>query len=62
MQQGQKTKQSGKFQYLDEGEGTPIIVLHGLMGGLSNFSAVTTHFSKLDYRVIIPVLPLYDLP
>lgn len=62
MQQGQKTKQSGKFHYLDKGEGTPIIVLHGLMGGLSNFSAVTEHFSKLEYRVIIPVLPLYDLP
>ena len=62
MQQGQKTKSTGEFQYLDQGEGTPIIILHGLMGGLSNFSAVVTHFSQLNYRVIIPVLPLYDLP
>jgi pimeloyl-ACP methyl ester carboxylesterase len=62
MQQGQKTKSAGKFQYLDQGEGTPIIVLHGLMGGLSNFCAVADHFSRLNYRVIIPVLPLYDLP
>lgn len=62
MQQGQKTKSTGEFQYLDQGEGTPIIILHGLMGGLSNFSAVVSHFSQLNYRVIIPVLPLYDLP
>ncbi|MGA0828613.1 MAG: alpha/beta fold hydrolase [Flavobacteriaceae bacterium] len=62
MQQGQKTKSTGEFQYLDQGEGTPIIILHGLMGGLSNFSAVITHFSQLNYRVIIPVLPLYELP
>jgi len=24
----------GKFTYLEEGEGTPIIILHGLMGGI----------------------------
>ena len=62
MQQGQNTKSTGEFQYLDQGEGAPIIILHGLMGGLSNFSAVVTHFAELNYRVIIPVLPLYDLP
>ena len=27
-------KKEGKFTYLDVGEGKPIVVLHGLMGGL----------------------------
>lgn len=54
-------KKSGKFTYLDLGEGTPIIVLHGLMGGLSNFDSVCEFFPKNSYRVIIPELPLYSL-
>ncbi len=47
---------------MEAGEGQPIIVLHGLMGGLSNFDAVLNHFSKQGYRVIIPELPIYKLP
>jgi len=52
----------GKYSYIEVGEGEPIIVLHGLMGGLSNFSGVTSYFSKNGYKVIIPELPIYDLP
>jgi len=26
-------KKEGKFTYLDVGEGKPIVILHGLMGG-----------------------------
>ncbi|MCB0760244.1 MAG: alpha/beta hydrolase [Flavobacteriales bacterium] len=51
----------GKFKYIEQGEGTPMILLHGLFGALSNFKDVVSHFSK-SYRVIIPMLPLYDLP
>lgn len=54
-------KKSGKFTYLDKGEGTPIITLHGLMGGLSNFDAICDFFPKKGYRVIILELPLYSL-
>ena len=54
-------KKEGKFNYIEVGEGQPIIVLHGLMGGLSNFDAVTTFFSEKGYKVIIPELPLYDM-
>ena len=32
------------YQYIEEGEGFPIIVLHGLMGNLSNFNEVTNFF------------------
>lgn len=55
-------KKEGKFSYLESGEGQPIIVLHGLMGTLSNFEGVFNHFSKNGYRVLIPELPIYTLP
>ncbi len=51
--------QDGKYKYFEAGEGTPIIVLHGLMGGLSNFDGVAKFFPQHGYRVIIPELPLY---
>lgn len=53
-------KKEGKYNYIEAGEGTPIIVLHGLMGGLSNFTGVLNHFSKQGYQVIIPELPIYS--
>lgn len=52
----------GKYSYFEKGAGTPIIILHGLMGGLSNFTGVTERFPALGYRVIIPELPIYDMP
>jgi len=55
-------KKDGKFSYLDLGEGKPIIILHGLMGGLSNFEGVSSHFPKQGYKVLIPELPVYTLP
>lgn len=52
----------GKFNYIEKGEGKPIIILHGLMGGLSNFEGVTNHFPEKGYKVLIPELPLYSMP
>jgi len=52
----------GKYSYVEAGEGQPIIVLHGLMGALSNFDGVLNYFSKKGYKVIIPELPIYKLP
>ncbi len=54
--------ESGRFRYFEKGEGVPLVILHGLMGGLSNFDGVATHFPDLGYKVVIPELPLYDLP
>jgi len=51
-----------KFKYIETGEGTPIIILHGLMGGLSNFHGVTDHFPPKGYKVLIPELPIYEMP
>jgi len=58
----QTIKTSGKFKFLEVGTGKPIVILHGLMGGLSNFQGVTDYFPDKGYRVIIPMLPIYDLP
>ena len=30
-------KQLGKFKFVEEGEGEPLVLLHGLFGALSNF-------------------------
>ena len=38
--------ESGKYKYLDEGTGEPLVILHGLFGALSNFESVREHFSK----------------
>ncbi len=54
-------KDDNGFSYIDEGEGEVLLLLHGLMGALSNWQEVVEQFSK-QYRVIIPMLPIYDLP
>lgn len=57
-----KLKTEGDFTYAEAGDGPAIIVLHGLMGALSNFGATFDHFSNNGYKVLIPELPLYTLP
>ena len=55
-------KKEGEFKFIEIGKGRPLIILHGLMGGLSNFSGVTEFFNKNGYKVILPDLPLYSKP
>lgn len=57
-----KTKKARKFNYIEEGEGHPIVLLQGLMGGLSNFTHLIHFFSEKGYKVYFPELPIYDLP
>jgi len=57
-----KLKKSKKFSYIEEGEGVPIVLLHGLMGELSNFGLLTDYFSKREFRVLAPELPIYSYP
>jgi pimeloyl-ACP methyl ester carboxylesterase len=52
-------KKEGRYSYLEIGEGTPIVILHGLMGGLSNFDGVANYFSTRGYKIVIPELPIY---
>ena len=57
-----KLKQEGKFKFIEEGKGAPIILLHGLMGGLSNFHHFINFFKDKGYKVLMPSLPIYDSP
>jgi len=54
-------KEEDGFKYIEEGEGDILLLLHGLMGALSNWEKVIEEF-KPHYRVVIPVLPIYELP
>jgi len=53
-------KKDGKFKFIEEGHGDPLVLLHGLFGALSNFKDLIEHF-KLTNKVIVPMLPLFDL-
>jgi pimeloyl-ACP methyl ester carboxylesterase len=54
-------KQEGGFNYIDEGKGEVLLLLHGLFGALSNWESVVNTFS-VNYRVLIPVMPIYESP
>jgi pimeloyl-ACP methyl ester carboxylesterase len=50
------------FKYIETGgDGTPIVLLHGLFGALSNFESLVDHFSH-KHNVVIPILPIYEMP
>lgn len=53
-------KELGKFKYIEEGEGEPLVLLHGLFGALSNFKDLIEYF-RHSYKVVVPMLPLFDL-
>jgi len=53
-------KHKDKFRYLEEGEGEPLVLLHGLFGALSNFKSLIEYFRN-HYRVVVPMLPLFEL-
>lgn len=56
-----KIHQEQHFKYIDEGSGEVLLLLHGLFGALSNWEGFIEGF-KSKYRVIIPMLPIYELP
>jgi pimeloyl-ACP methyl ester carboxylesterase len=53
-------KHQDKFKYIEVGEGEPLLLLHGLFGALSNFKDLLDFF-RLHYKVIVPMLPLFEL-
>ncbi|MFD2512758.1 alpha/beta fold hydrolase [Pontibacter locisalis] len=53
-------KEEAGFQYIDEGKGEVMVLLHGLFGALSNWHGVVDHFSQ-NYRVVIPLMPIYEM-
>jgi len=52
---------SGGFTYLEKGKGQPIILLHGLMGGVENFGEMVDFISN-DYKVYGLDLKLFETP
>ena len=53
-------KKDGKLKYIEEGDGEPLVLLHGLFGALSNFKDLIEHFRHTN-KVIVPMLPLFEL-
>jgi len=53
-------KQQDKFKFIEEGNGEPLVLLHGLFGALSNFEHLIEYF-RHHYKVVVPMLPLFDL-
>ncbi len=54
-------KEEAGFHYVEEGQGEVLLLLHGLFGALSNWDDVIQTFSG-RYRIIIPMLPIYEMP
>lgn len=58
---GLEVKEEDGFRYVEEGQGPVLLLLHGLFGALSNWEGVVNGFSD-RYRVVIPMLPIYEMP
>jgi len=58
---GLVVKEENGFKYVEQGQGPVLLLLHGLFGALSNWEGVVEGFSK-NYRVLIPMLPIYEMP
>ena len=55
-----EVKQKDKFRFVEEGDGEPLVLLHGLFGALSNFETLIEYFRQHN-KVIAPILPLFEL-
>jgi 2-hydroxy-6-oxonona-2,4-dienedioate hydrolase len=55
-----EVKQLDKYRFIEEGQGEPLVLLHGLFGALSNFEGLIQYFRSYN-KVIVPVLPLFEL-
>lgn len=50
------------FSYIETNPGKePIVLLHGLLGTLSNFTGIVAEFGD-TYNIVFPILPIFDLP
>ena len=54
----------GEFSFIEskpESTEYPLVLLHGLMGALSNFETIIDHFSA-EMNVVVPMLPIFEMP
>jgi len=52
-----------KYRYIEikgNGKSKPLVMLHGMFGGLSNFDPLLEEFG--GYHVFVPEIPLYEFP
>lgn len=56
-----KKKKHKDISFISNGEGKPIVLLQGLMGGLSNFTQLMDFFAERGYKVYFPDLPVYEM-
>lgn len=55
-------KRENGFEYIEtDGDRVPLVLLHGLMGALSNFEGIIQNLGK-KYNVVVPLLPIFSLP
>jgi len=58
--------ETGDFQYNDEGPIDsplpPMVLLHGMLGDLSNWVDTVRTLSDNGYRVLAPIIPVYGFP
>lgn len=58
----QLVKEEGDFRFIEtQGGEENLVLLHGLFGALSNFGGIIEHFGE-RYNVVIPLLPIFELP
>jgi pimeloyl-ACP methyl ester carboxylesterase len=57
-------KEESGFSYIEtkpESTDAPLVLLHGLMGALSNFEFILDYF-KDKRNVVVPMLPIFEMP
>lgn len=54
-------EQDGFIYTETKGSGDTILLLHGLLGELSNFDGIFEAFAE-DYNVVFPILPIFSMP
>lgn len=60
-----QARESDGYRFVDAGPHTdhpPVLLLHGMLGDLSNWTSAIQALVDNNYRVLVPVLPVYDLP
>jgi 2-hydroxy-6-oxonona-2,4-dienedioate hydrolase len=57
-----KLHEVDEFKFIETNPGKPVLMLlHGLMGALSNFDGIIKGFGD-KYNVVVPLLPIFELP
>ncbi len=53
------------YRYVEQGPATalpPVVLLHGMLGQVENWAATLPTLAAGGYRVLVPALPVYELP